>query len=141
MFVCLGNICRSCFAEHYARRHYDTAKRFLSAGMIALPGRQSPANAIAAGQETGIDLADHRSMVLTTDMIDTAAALICFDARTEAAVLDRYPEVEHKLFRLDQLGGTAEIADPLDGDMSVFRSCYATIGTVLDRMLGKVQSA
>ncbi|MDY0000035.1 MAG: hypothetical protein RBU30_01930, partial [Polyangia bacterium] len=42
VFVCYGNICRSPFAEHYARKRYQELGLshilFLSAGVGAVPG-------------------------------------------------------------------------------------------------------
>lgn len=75
LVVCLGNICRSPYAEHrltdeFARAGLDDV-RVVSAGFI-LPGRPSPdaARRVAAGR--GLDLENHRSRVVTPAMAQEA---------------------------------------------------------------------
>ncbi len=48
LFVCLGNICRSPFAEWLAREHLDEDRSLLSAGTYPVAGRRAPTEAVAA---------------------------------------------------------------------------------------------
>lgn len=70
LVLCLGNICRSPYAEHRLRTELSRAGLpsidIDSAGFIR-PGRPSPelARRVAAGR--GVDLEDHRSRVLEAD--------------------------------------------------------------------------
>ena len=54
-FVCLGNICRSPFAELYARKHYSDY-HFHSFGFLKQNNRLPPLNAVKAAQNWNIDL-------------------------------------------------------------------------------------
>lgn len=60
VFVCLGNICRSPFAEFWMRAHASDPDRFTSAGFMA-GGRSSPDTAIAVSRDFGLDLGVHVS--------------------------------------------------------------------------------
>ncbi|MGB7406575.1 MAG: low molecular weight phosphatase family protein [Pacificimonas sp.] len=58
IFVCKGNICRSVYAEAYAR---SVGLEASSAGLDAAPGRGADPTAIAIAARRGIDLNDHRT--------------------------------------------------------------------------------
>ncbi|MFW6088885.1 MAG: hypothetical protein ACODAB_03965 [Gemmatimonadota bacterium] len=71
LIVCLGNICRSPYAEHrlidqLARAGLESV-RVASAGFI-LPGRPSPEPARRVAARRGVDLGGHRSQVVTSAM-------------------------------------------------------------------------
>lgn len=71
LVICLGNICRSPYAEHrlteeLARAGLDDV-RVVSAGFI-LPGRPSPEAARRVAARRGLDLENHRSRVVTPAM-------------------------------------------------------------------------
>lgn len=75
LVVCLGNICRSPYAERrltdeLARAGLD-AVRVVSAGFI-LPGRRSPEAARRVAARRGLDLESHRSQVVTSAMVREA---------------------------------------------------------------------
>ena len=62
-FVCYGNICRSPFAEHYARKIADarglTGWSFTSTGVGASPGAGTPKPGLAAAKSLDVDLTRH----------------------------------------------------------------------------------
>jgi protein-tyrosine-phosphatase len=69
LFICLGNICRSPYAEFRLRALApDLGARVSSAGFI-LPGRPSPENAVKVAKERGLDMTDHRSRVISPLML------------------------------------------------------------------------
>lgn len=75
LVICLGNICRSPYAEHrltdeLARAGLDDV-RVVSAGFI-LPGRSSPEAARRVAARRGLDLENHRSRVVTPEMARAA---------------------------------------------------------------------
>jgi protein-tyrosine phosphatase len=59
VFVCLGNINRSCFAEHLARRHGASA---LSFGLSTSTGAPAFAKAIELAPLFGVDLSGHSAI-------------------------------------------------------------------------------
>lgn len=75
LVICLGNICRSPYAEHrltddLARAGLDDV-HVVSAGFI-LPGRPSPEAARRIAARRGLDLENHRSRVVTPAMARAA---------------------------------------------------------------------
>lgn len=62
VFVCLGNICRSAFAEQVAARLGMTA---VSVGLSIHTGATSPDSALRAARRHGYDMSAHRATDLT----------------------------------------------------------------------------
>ena len=128
VFVCLGNICRSPFAA--AALQAQPAMRSIpigSAGTLPRPGRPTPSLGLQAAAAHGIDLAPHRSAWLSRAMAETARVLVVFDEATRRAVLDRYPDLHERVVKLGDLLDGADIADPVDGDATMFAATYTTI--------------
>jgi len=133
LFVCKGNICRSPFAEAYARRAL-AGKTVASSGYFPRPDRIAPPEAVEAAREVGIDLGGHRSSVLTADLVDAADAVFVFDEENHRTVRTQFPHARAKLHRLGDLAPNAErdIADPYGRSLEDFRRAYRTIIRLLD---------
>lgn len=81
LFVCTGNTCRSPLAEALGRAHGREQGRteieWRSAGTFAAAsGRASP-GALEVGREEGLDLAAHRSSLLSSELLDWADLIVC----------------------------------------------------------------
>lgn len=87
LVICLGNICRSPYAEHrlteeLARTGLDEV-RVVSAGFI-LPGRPSPDAARRVAARRGLDLENHRSRVVAPAMAREADVILVMAPRQRA---------------------------------------------------------
>lgn len=134
VFVCAGNICRSPYAEvAFATRHSDLAAHHAvsSAGTLPQDGRPTPSHGIGAAAARGVDLHAHRSRHLTRPIVEGAGALLVFDSRNYDAVVSRFPALRKRLLLVGDLAGLGPIADPVDGDRSVFEACYDRIDSAL----------
>ncbi|MDQ3870683.1 MAG: hypothetical protein M3301_03585, partial [Chloroflexota bacterium] len=69
-FVCLGNICRSPFAERLAAERLPDGRRTASAGYFPEEGRPSPGQAVTVAARLGVDLTRHRSRVLSAELVE-----------------------------------------------------------------------
>jgi protein-tyrosine-phosphatase len=69
LFICLGNICRSPYAEFRMRALSPDARARVSSAGFILPGRPPPENAMAVANERGLDMGDHRSRVISPLML------------------------------------------------------------------------
>jgi protein-tyrosine phosphatase len=78
LFLCLGNVCRSPYAERIATIKGSGALAVESAGFIK-PGRPPPDSALDAARARKIHHGDHRSRVVTADMLARADAIFLFD--------------------------------------------------------------
>lgn len=138
LFVCQGNICRSPFAAALLRARFgdNDAISVGSAGMIPQPGRATPAFGLQAAAAIGIDLATHRSAWLTREAAEAASLLVVFEETNRIAVFDRYPDLTVPVIRLDELGQSGEIADPVDGGPEEFGRCYQRIEAGVTDLMG-----
>jgi protein-tyrosine phosphatase len=130
-FVCHGNLCRSPYAEAAAARALSVlgplAPRIWSAGLFG-PDRPPPSAAVEAAREQGLDLARHRSRLLTSGRVgsDWIFVMEPWQASTVAQQVSGG--------RIALLGDldpdpidTRSIADPLDQPIGEFRACYTRI--------------
>jgi protein-tyrosine-phosphatase len=136
-FVCLGNICRSPFAERLANQRLDGTQRVLSAGYFPEKGRRSPATAIDVARKLGVDLAGHRSRVLDEGIVRDADAIFVFDADNHRRVR-AYPGARRKLHFMGSLApdGPLFIADPYGGSARDYEVTYRRIEALIERATG-----
>src|SRR5262249_13183005 len=104
LFVCRDNICRSPFAELYARRKLDgaglTSIGTCSAGSDPVVGRSSPDAARLVSREFGVPLDAHRSTVLELGVTSWAGAILCMDDRDTKNLRAMFPETRNRLLYL-----------------------------------------
>lgn len=130
--VCKGNICRSPFAAALAARLWpDVTVR--SAGTYPVAGRPVPREGVAAAQVGwGLDLAHHRSSVLTRQDPAPGDRVLVFDPENVAAA----NEILGDRHVVELLGAGLEpadcvVADPWLGDEATFATCYHHIERAL----------
>ncbi len=129
LFVCKGNICRSPFAEAVARETLAGGARVTSAGLLPRPDRPCPVESVAAARELGVDLATHRSRVVTDAMMRDAQAIFTFDGGIHDDLARRFPDARARLHRLGVLApaDSVDIRDPYGSGVEEFRLTYARI--------------
>ncbi len=134
LFVCLGNICRSPFAELLARQHLDEDTSLLSAGSYPVPGRRAPAEAIGAAGPFGVDLRAHRSRVLSPEMLQHADAVYVFDHANHRAVAREQPNSPQRVHWLGALcdAGPLSISDPFGGPAREYELVYQQIAEAIE---------
>jgi len=83
LYICLGNVCRSPYAEVASRRDaalwYPSVPIWLSAGFIG-PDRPSPPLAIEVAAERGAPLDVHRSQAVTRDHVFDSDLIVVMEA-------------------------------------------------------------
>ncbi len=128
-FVCPGNICRSPFAEAYARKRLPN-REFSSFGVHAQEDRLSPCYALSASADHGVSLAEHRSRALTLELSEKFDAIFVSDRKTAWYICRKGLAPRAKVFLIDG----NDIPDPKGHDLPSFRSVYARIARAIDRM-------
>jgi len=139
VFVCFGNIMRNPMAEALFRRAARAANlpdvQVSSAGLHAIPGSGPHPWALAASSELGVPLDEHRSRLLTPEMVSNADAICAMDFQNLAELLTRYPQAKSKLLMvtafLEGARRGREIADPYFGNLDTTRACYAMLQTCI----------
>lgn len=138
LFVCLGNICRSPYAEQALERALSDASaatEVVSAGFIG-PDRRSPAAARQVAEERGLDLYEHLSRPLSDELLETSDLIFVMD-RVQQRALRRRTERDD-VFVLGDLdpewAGRRTIRDPVEQPPEVFEEVYGRIDRCVERL-------
>jgi predicted ATP-grasp superfamily ATP-dependent carboligase/protein-tyrosine-phosphatase len=136
VFVCKGNICRSPFAEHYAKQRVPGVHS-VSVGTYPLAGRESPHAARAAAQAVGINLNDHRSRMVDAKLLSDADVIFVFDIENFITMRRYGYEIRQKLFFMTECllsKNSISILDPFGKDETEFFHCYTEIKRYVDAL-------
>ena len=151
LFICLGNICRSPFAEYLAR---EIAKQkgithlcFESAGLKVDKPFSSPKNAVLAASNFGISLENHRSKPIDLQMIEANDVIFAMEARHVSELKKIYPMIAGKIALIPLIdpkhgkpgGGYLRhnIPDPFGKSLDEFTTCYVHIQRCLSSLFKK----
>ena len=122
MFVCTANRYRSvvaaaCFRDELARRNMENEWRVSSAGTWTVNGLPAMAEAIILAGELGLDIQDHRSQVITGEMLQLADVVLVMESGQKEALQVEFPDDRKKIFLLSQAskGISFDIPDPVAG--------------------------
>jgi protein-tyrosine phosphatase len=146
-FVCHGNVCRSpfaglLFARAMSERGLPVAVS--SAGFIG-PDRQPPAMALAAATRRGIDMAAHRSAVLTANALRAADLIVVMSAEQERALMAFGVHARCAVIVLSDLDPlpivSRTVRDPWGGDERVFDESYDRIERCIGEMVRLLATA
>lgn len=143
LFVCIGNICRSPFAQGLFTKlmHQEGHKGFQakSAGLLALPGNSVTFLAQKVAAEHGVDLAGHQAKPLSQELVDWSGLILVMEKSHKDDLLDDFSEAADKTFlirRFARFGSRKRgIADPYGLQYDAYRFCYLDIE---DAVLGLV---
>jgi protein-tyrosine-phosphatase len=128
LFVCTGNTCRSALADAIARKVIIERGLgdvdVLSAGTSAWDGAPASDGALLVGMERGLDLSQHRSQMLTRELVEHSDLVLAMGP--------------HHLERIEALGGSGRaylitdyasygssarpVTDPIGAELDVYRS-------------------
>ena len=142
LFVCYGNIMRSPMAELMLKRalsqYHQEGITVLSAGIHATPGTEAHPRARVAAPAFGLRLDDHRSRLLTGEMIANADAVFAMDLQNEAELLTQFPQSANKIFLLSSYAEGGQrgraIADPYFGDQDEMSRCCAVLRACINNL-------
>lgn len=147
VFLCQGNICRSPFAEHLLERELGSQCAMVSVtsvGLLPVPGRRCPEQAVRAALDRGIDLTGHVSRFLDDSGLSRAGLVFVFDRMTLEDFRDRFPAAAPPVFLLAGLldgADRADIEDPLGRGPEFFADTYARIEQAVGELLPIVRSS
>ncbi len=145
VFVCKGNICRSAYAEFYAKKVLpDTSLEIESCGIDVDQGLYSPATAIEAAKSRGVDLSKHRSKGLMHCDIERANLILAMEYRQFQVLQEQYPQKQGNIYLLRDYatgpqGFVCNIYDPFGLDGDEFTRCFKLVELAVNGLLKQSQ--
>ena len=143
--VCHGNICRSPVAAALLGRELAAlGVEVQSAGFIGF-NRPAPAEAVAAAERHAVNLADHRSRLLTNDLARTADLIVVMDAGQRRLVCERFGRFPRDIVLLGDLDPAPvearTVRDPIDQSRDVFDRTYDRIARCVRELANALRSS
>jgi protein-tyrosine phosphatase len=137
LFVCLGNICRSPFAERVAtarlREFGQRPAKCASAGIRTTQAAEPPPEAKLAARRYGVSLDRHRPQQLTKELVSAYDMIIVMESSQAESLRRLYAECHDRVFLLPLFDQGAagfdrfHIVDPFSQPLTAFEHCYHRI--------------
>ena len=145
LFVCSGNTCRSPLAEAITRRLLDTAGRsdveVSSAGTSAWDGSPASDGALLVGMERGLDLSQHRSRLLTAEIVSEADLILVMSPSHLSRVKELDPDAKAHLLAGFASGREGRsVQDPFGGDLAAYRDTVDDLEAELAGLLDRIEA-
>ncbi len=129
VFVCLGNVCRSPYAE---RRAASQGIVSMSLGLDTTPGIPANDTACTVAAHRGIDLTQHRARRLDDVALAPSDLVVCMEpAHVRAIRRSRTCPAQLTLLGMWASPQRIYLHDPFGGSTEYFHSCYAVIDTAI----------
>jgi protein arginine phosphatase len=133
LFVCTGNTCRSPMAAELWRRAEReqglAPSDVYSAGLQAYPGQSASDGARAVMEAQDLDIDDHRSRVVSSDLLARMDYVFALTSSHREALMALAPEIADRLDLLDPDG--EDVIDPFGGPTSDYEACAERIDELI----------
>jgi protein-tyrosine-phosphatase len=113
-----------------------------SAGVAAYEGTPASAYAVAAMKEVGLDISDHRSRLLTREMVQDAGMILAMTEMHVVAIQEEYGKLaDGKLFLFRQwMPLMLQVGDPFGANLEVYRACRKMIAEAVPSVVTQIKS-
>ncbi|NLX92137.1 MAG: low molecular weight protein arginine phosphatase [Firmicutes bacterium] len=148
LFVCSGNTCRSVMAEGlFTKVWRESGEKEVnavasSAGIETVDGLAASAEALQVLRDEGVDLAYHRSRMITGSLVEEADYIFTMTRKQKEILLERFPESNGKAWLLSDFAGLAkkkDISDPIGQGLEQYRLTAKEIETAIRNMIAKLK--
>jgi len=137
LVVCHGNICRSPYLAAVLQRALPDVS-VSSAGFVGA-GRTVPEHSNVLAAQRGLDLAGHRSRLVTRDLLDQTDLLVVMDGRQAQYLTRGFGVSEERIVVAGDLepraGETRAIRDPWRESLEVFEESFARLDRCADSLV------
>jgi protein-tyrosine phosphatase len=129
LIVCTGNTCRSPMAEVLLRAALppDSDWVVTSAGTSADPGSAASEFSRIAIAECGLNLDNHRSQLVTQELVDESMVIVAMTNRHVEKLLQRVPSARDRIYLMRSFDTKAptgsDVFDPYCGTLAEYRAC------------------
>lgn len=138
LFVCLGNVCRSPYAEARFRQMAPEGVRTASVGFIG-PGRSPPEEALEVARQRGVDTGEHRSRVVTLGDVERADLIVLVDPAHGRQLRRRFRQASTPMVVLGDLDPrtprTRSIPDPWGQPLDTFHEVFERIDRCIEELM------
>lgn len=144
VLVCTANQIRSPLAQEIlkkllAERGVEDGYEVTSAGTWAADDQPALPKAQQVGRDFGIDLSQHRSRMITANILEGADLVLTMENRQKEALSYEFPENKNKIYVLGELVGvTEDISDPVMGSMDTYQRTGQRIYAILEEGLDEI---
>ncbi|WP_084766273.1 arsenate reductase/protein-tyrosine-phosphatase family protein [Nitrococcus mobilis] len=140
VFVCLGNVCRSAYAEAVVRRK---GVQGLSFGLSASTGMCANVDAISTAHTRGYDLGEHRSTDQSDFNIEEGDLLLVMEVRQARRIepVARAAGAQVVLLGLWATPRRPHIHDPAGLSLEYFNTCFRVVESAVDNLVAAWQRA
>ena len=146
--VCTGNVCRSPMAERLLQHALKgqpeplDSYKVLSAGVSAFPGDPASRNAIQAMRKVSLDLGDHRSRPLTSQLLDISDLILTMTSSHLDIIRMQNPDLQVPAFRFREWisGGSKEVPDPFGGPLDLYLETRDNLAEAIPSILQFLKS-
>jgi len=142
LFLCLGNLCRSPFAEVAAAQRLS-GMAVASAGFLSHDGRPSPPHVVQTARALGVDLSRARAHRVTPAQVAQADLIVCMDVSHLERMAHEFPQAMGKttLLGLFRPGGAMEMRDPYDLSPAATRDVFVEMLAAIDALAAQAPRA
>ncbi len=141
LVVCVGNICRSPFGERLLQQKLPN-KTIDSAGIGAaksgLVGKPADSMALEVAKDLGVDLGDHKSQQLTSELCAKYDLILVMEKGHMEALTSLAPEARGKTMLFGEWIGKKDIPDPYRQSKEAFDFAYQLIDQAADAWVAKL---
>lgn len=146
LFVCTGNTCRSPMAEVFFShlcKERNSKKLFnvQSAGTSATEGCGASENTIRVLDELDVNLRNHRSRKLSSELLEWADLVIAM-TQSHLAIIQRLSstiEKKPEIKLLSQFSDSSSgISDPFGGDVETYKECFCEMKKHLRNLYDRI---
>lgn len=148
LFVCSGNTCRSPMAKALLLQRLETPTNLSdsseiqvwSAGLFTRDGLPASPEAVAAMREEGINISQHRSLLINQSLIGDADLVLTMTLSQRDYLQERYPDKSVNIYTLSEFTGndTGEVLDPYGHGQEVYQQSLLQIKLLVDRLFHKI---
>ncbi len=145
LFVCTANICRSpmaaaLFQSKLKEQQPDWQKwRVELAGTWALEGEAAARNSRQAMAERGLDISNHRSRMVTREMLESYDLILTMEPGHKEAICVEFPSVAKRVFLLSEMEGRVQaVDDPYGGTFADYKKTAEKIEQMLEKGMQRI---
>ena len=122
------------------RQHGLDGMTVRSAGFIDREGRHSPETAVAVAEEYGVDLSNHRSTCVSSELTTESDLILLMDVYNYTLLRRNFSASTEKACFLGSFSSDtgSEISDPYDGSIAEFQRVYGEIATAVDQFVDEL---